>query len=234
VAWCISSPRTCALRCSQTRRRSRLGWTSRPWHGTNSSVGSRTRSKRRPASAEFAGHERSWKRASAGPAAGLGASTASARVDDARASPHVVGDPSGARGLTRTPRFRLVREWDPTKLAAFCSHARAEVGKREGTVRAQLSQRCRLLGHVEGEPPRRLDGGIRRRRRGARGGGCGTTLAAASVRNLVSLFEPVADRSVAVSDWNCRGLVSGPLVTGHPKRVALEQQEPCPNGSRGC
>ncbi len=54
------------------------GRTSRPWPATSSSAGSRTPSKRRHEAAAFAGPRKSWRKASAGPAAGLGASTARA------------------------------------------------------------------------------------------------------------------------------------------------------------
>ena len=58
------------------------GGTSRRWRATSSSAGSRTRSKRGRDSAASSGPMRSWKKASAAPAVGLGASPASARVDE--------------------------------------------------------------------------------------------------------------------------------------------------------
>jgi len=54
------------------------GRTSRLWPATSSSAGSKMPSRRRPEHAAFAGPRRSWKMASVGPAAGQGASTASA------------------------------------------------------------------------------------------------------------------------------------------------------------
>ncbi len=60
------------------RRRSMPGRTSHPWPATSSSAGSTTPSRRRLENGAFVGPRRSWRKASVGPAAGQGASTASA------------------------------------------------------------------------------------------------------------------------------------------------------------
>src|SRR5216683_1733624 len=52
------------------------GRTSRRWPATSSSAGSRMPSRTGPESAAFGGPRRSWRKASADPAAGRGASTA--------------------------------------------------------------------------------------------------------------------------------------------------------------
>src|SRR5687768_911991 len=78
------------------------GRTSRLWPATSSSAGSKTPSRNRPGNAAFAGPRRSSRKASVGPAAGQGASTASAPADRSR---HFSAVPKGltATGCAATP-----------------------------------------------------------------------------------------------------------------------------------
>jgi hypothetical protein len=78
VGRCTSFQETCARRWSATSRHSMPGTTSRLWLATSSSAGSRTRSRRRPENAAFGGRRKNWRKAADGPAAGRGASIASA------------------------------------------------------------------------------------------------------------------------------------------------------------
>jgi hypothetical protein len=59
------------------------GTTSRRWLGTSSSAGSRMPSRRPPERGGFGERRRSWRKDSAGPAVGRGASTATAKASSA-------------------------------------------------------------------------------------------------------------------------------------------------------
>src|SRR5215217_921111 len=86
------------------------GRTSRPWRATSSSAGSRMRSSRRLANAAFAGPGRSWRTASAGPAAGRGAVTANAGPESRYSAVSLRGDARGDFGRDQLHLPRLLAE----------------------------------------------------------------------------------------------------------------------------
>jgi hypothetical protein len=93
------------------------GKTSRPWPATSSSAGSRMPSRTGPESAAFGGRRRSWRKASAGPAAGRGASTATAPAGSVpRRTFH---------RLSRGPAVRLLRRSSRQGLALTITGALA-------------------------------------------------------------------------------------------------------------
>ena len=94
------------------------GRTSRLWPATSSSAGSRMPSRRAPEHGGFAGPRRSWKKASVGPVAGRGASTASALADSRV-------PPAGSEAALRRIRAKPELPWEARSIACFYGKGRA-------------------------------------------------------------------------------------------------------------
>ena len=120
----MNCPRTSVRRCCPTRRRSTPGTTSRRWRGTSSSAGSRMQSRRPPVRAGFGERRRSWRKASAGPAVGQGASTATAQASS--------GPPAKHR--------QLMPKHDDLQLVEL-ARARTEQNEPEHAAERQITER---------------------------------------------------------------------------------------------